>query len=257
MFCLFFAFVAHGEGGGIDPAARHAYSENTGWINLGPSNVLNALEVKFDGTQGSLRGYAWAENIGWINFPTNGNGGVSLNAAGDLSGYAWGENVGWIHFPTNGVSIDPDTGALSGYAWGENIGWISFASSNHSARTVAFDRQGQGTPNWWLDHHGVTENHDAGDGVPAWKKYVMDVSPTNAGNELEITSITNQGIARVAFAPASNRRFYTLKRTADLSANPVWVNVPGQTRVPGLGAAQTLNDTNASPDMIFAIEVEE
>ena len=258
--CVFFAVGVQGQTTAMDPAARHAYSENTGWINLGPSNVINALEVKFDGTQGVLRGFAWGENIGWINFPTNGHGGVSINAAGKLSGYAWGENVGWIHFPTNsngGVSINTASGEFSGYAWGENIGWIRFNSTNHGVRTLAFNRQGQGTPNWWLDHHRVGETHDAGDGVAAWEKYIMDVSPTNTGNGLVVTAITNQGLVQVAFAPASTRRFYTLKRTEDPGANPAWVAVPGQTRVAGLGTAQALVDTNAGSKALFAIAVEE
>ena len=245
---------------GIDTAQRYAYGENVGWINAGTTNT-HQLTLHFDGTSGTLSGYAWGENIGWVCFPTNGFGGVTLDALGQLTGYAWGENVGWINFPTNsngGVSINTTSGAFSGYAWGENIGWISFDSTNHGVRTLAFDRQGRGTPNWWLAQHSVSEDDDAGDGVPAWQKYVMDVIPTNAGNHLVITSITNNGIAHVTFTPASSRRFYTLMRSTVLEPSGSWASVPAQSRVPGSSDAwQTLSDTNPSPNTFFAIQVEE
>ena len=244
---------------GMDPEATFAYGENTGWFNTRPS-AEDQLTLHFDGTQGSLSGFVWGENIGWVHFPTNGYGGVEVNDIGELSGYAWGENVGWIHFPTNGkggVAIDVASGTFYGHAWGENIGWIRFASVTHGVRTVAFDRQGQGTPNWWLDHHSVSEGDDAGDGVPAWRKYVMDVSPTNSGNGLVITSVTNDGTSRVTFTPASSRRVYTLMRSADLASSNAWADVAGQTRVTGSGSSQTLIDTNASPVSIYAIQVED
>jgi hypothetical protein len=41
-------------------------------------------------------------------------------------------------------------------------------------------------------------------------------------------------------------RLYTLYFT-DAAAAPVWQTVPGQTRVPGLGAPQILRDTNPAP----------
>jgi len=245
---------------GIDAVQRYAYGENVGWLNAGTTNT-HQLTLHFDGTSGALSGYAWGENIGWVCFPTNGFGGVTLDASGSLAGYAWGENVGWINFPTNGhggVTINPTNGAFSGHAWGQNIGWISFNSDNHGVRTLAFDRKDKGTPNWWLAQHSVREDDDAGDGVPAWQKYVMDVSPTNVGNSLAITAITNDGVAHVSFTPASSRRFYSLLRRTDLGPSGSWVAVPAQSRVPGSsGAAQTLSDTNASPNTFFAIQVEE
>lgn len=258
--CAAISAAVHAADLGTDSSRAYAYGENTGWLNARAISN-HQLTIHFNGSSGLLSGYAWGENIGWICFPTNGFGGVTLDASGTLSGYAWGENVGWINFPTNsngGVSINTTSGEFSGYAWGENIGWISFNSTNHGVRTLAFDRQGQGTPNWWLAHHAVSENYDAGDGVPAWQKYVMDVIPTNAGNGLAITTITNNGIAHVRFTPASSRRFYTLLRRTDLGSSGSWTSVSAQTRVPGSsGPGQTLSDTNASPNTYFAIQVEE
>jgi hypothetical protein len=94
--------------------------------------------------------------------------------------YAWGENVGWINFghAQCDAAIDPANGEFSGHAWGENIGWLKFngTSPDYGVRSMAFDTQAQGTPNWWLGAHGVTEGYDAGDGVPASDKYVMDTN---------------------------------------------------------------------------------
>lgn len=244
---------------GIDDSRRHAFSENTGWVNMRPDTNAG-VRIEFDGATGALSGYAWGENIGWICFPTNGFGGVTINAAGQLSGYAWGENVGWIYFPTHGhggVTLNTSSGEFTGSAWGGNIGWIRFNGTNFGVRSVAFDRQSQGTPNWWLDHHNVNEDYNAGDGVPAWQKYVMDVSPTNAGNSLVITSITNNGIALVRFTPASARRFYTLKKSTNLAAAASWTNVSGQIRVAGAGPSQTLMETNAAATTVYAVEVSE
>ena len=122
-------------------------------------------------------------------------------------------------------------------------------------RTLAFDTQAQGTPNWWLDHHGVAEGYDAGDGVPAWQKYVMDVNPTVASNPLHITSLSNAPAARmVTFTPASTRRYYTLTRREDLTTGG-WGNVLGQVCVTGVGGAQTLQDTNSGAQACYSVRV--
>ena len=123
-------------------------------------------------------------------------------------------------------------------------------------RTLAFDTQAQGTPNWWLDHHGVAEGYDAGDGVPAWQKYVMDVNPTVASNPLHITSLSNAPAARmVTFTPASTRRYYTLTRREDLTAGS-WNDVTGQVSVQyGTGGEKTMEDTNTATRAFYTVEV--
>lgn len=128
----------------IDPgasSAKHAYSENVGWLNAEPSGA-GGPGVRVSKTK--LTGYIWGENIGWINLSCHTNAtcgavnyGVVNDGLGVLSGYAWAENVGWINMScltnntcatsTYGVIIDPWTGVFSGKAWGENVGWISFS----------------------------------------------------------------------------------------------------------------------------------
>ena len=262
------ALAAVADNTGTDPAHKYAWGENVGWANARPTNYEVTVHY-YEGAGGWLSGHAWGENIGWIVMGSAGGGpyantgrdswGVNLAANGDLSGYAWGENVGWITFEqTHGLpAINPTNGQFSGHAWGENIGWLKFkgSSPDYGVRSMAFYTQAQGTPNWWLGYHEVTEGHDAGDGVPAWQKYVMDVDPTVATNYLRITALSNAPAAKVvAFTPASTRRYYTLTRRDDLTAGG-WGNVIGQVGVTGIGGEQTLEDTNAAARGFYSVKV--
>ena len=254
---------------GTDPAHKYAWGDNVGWLNAHSDHHTVTIHYS-EGGGGWLSGHLWAENIGWIVVGSAGGGpyanttaenwGVNLAGGGGLSGYAWGENVGWIDFEqTHGQPvINPANGEFAGHAWGENIGWVKFSgtSPDYGVRTLAFDKQPKGTPNWWLANHGVDEDYDAGDDVPAWRKFVMDVDPTVSGNYLRITSISNEsGETDVAFAPASTRRYYTLTRREDLTAGG-WSNVVGQIVVPGTGGDQTLTDEEAASAMFYSVEVQ-
>jgi len=262
------ALIVRAENTGTDSTNKHAYGENVGWANAGPTN--HDVTVHFDGDTGWLSGHAWGENVGWIVMGSAGDGpyanttsnnwGVNLAANGDLSGYAWGENVGWVNFghAQCDAAINPANGEFSGHAWGENIGWLKFrgTSPDYGVRTLAFDTQLQGTPNWWLDHHGVTEGHDAGDGVAAWRKYVMDTDPNVPGDYLRITAVSNAPAVRVVtFTPASTWRYYTLTRRDDLSAGG-WSNVVGQVAVQyGSGGEKAMQDTNAAARVFYSVKV--
>jgi len=249
----------------IDPTNKYGWAENSGWVNVAPTN--GGVTVHYDGSSGYLTGLAWGENIGWIKLGNNSGGpytnasandwGVNLDASGKLSGYAWGENAGWIKFnPSNSVvTIDLATGQFNGDAWGENIGWVRFKGTapDYSVRTLAFDTQSQGTPNWWLANHAVTENYDAGDGIPAWKKYVMDTNPKIAGDYLRITTISNQPHATVTFT-SSNRRYYTLQRRDDLSTGN-WTNVVTQANIQGVAGLTTLQDTTVTNQQFYKVQV--
>jgi hypothetical protein len=240
-----------------------------GWVNAGPTNQEITVHY-YEGAGGWLSGHAWGENIGWIVMgspgagpyanTTSNNWGVNLAADGRLSGCAWGENVGWINFGAEqcDAAINPANGEFSGHAWGENIGWLKFkgTSPDYGVRTMAFDAQAQGTPNWWLDFHGVSEGHDAGDGVPAWRKYRMDTDPNVEGDYLRITAISIAPSANsVTFAPASTRRYYTLARRDDLTAGG-WSNVAGHVDIPGIVFEQTIQDTDIPSRVFYCIEVE-
>jgi len=262
-FCLLASRVW--ADGNIDPTNKYAWAENAGWVNAAPTN--GGLTVHFDGSSGYLTGFAWGENIGWIKVGDHTGGpyannsatnwGVNLDASGNLTGYAWGENVGWITFsPSNSVTtINMSTGSFDGKAWGENIGWVSFkgTATNYNVRTVAFDAQPLGTPNWWLDYYAVVESFDAGDGVPAWKKYVMDTDPNVTGDVLRIVAISNMPPATVTFM-SSSRRYYTLQRRDDLQTG-AWTNVVTQTAIPGAGGLTSLQDSSVATQQFYRVEV--
>lgn len=249
-----------------DPAKKYAWNENVGWVNAGPTN--REVTVHFNGDTGWLSGYAWGENIGWIKMGANAGGpyvntttnnwGVNMAANGSLSGFAWGENVGWIKCnPANGgVTVNLANGQFSGHAWGENIGWLKWSGSSpdYGVRTLAFDTQPQGTPNWWLDHHGVAENYDEGDSVPAWMEYVMDTDPNDVGSYLRIVAVSNSPAATdVTFWPASTRRYYSLNWRGDLTTGG-WTNVAGQTALTGTGGEQTVRDTNTAARAFYRVK---
>ena len=253
---------------GTDPAHKYAWGENVGWLNAHSDHHTVTIHYS-EGIGGWLTGHLWAENIGWIVMGSPGGGpfanttadnwGVNLAGGGKLSGYAWGENVGWINFDHAhcDAAINPANGEFSGHAWGENIGWVKFsgAEPDYGVRTLAFDTQPKGTPNWWLANHGVDEDYDAGDNVPAWRKFVMDTDPKVVGDYLRITAVSNEdGETDVAFTPASTRRYYTLTRRDDLMAGS-WSNVVGQVGVPGIGGEQTLTDEESASTMFYSVEV--
>ncbi len=257
------------ESTGTDPTHKYGWGENVGWANAGPTNHEVTIHY-YEGSGGWLSGHAWSENLGWIVMGTFGIGpyvnttsndwGVNLAANGDLSGYAWGENVGWINFDATqcDATIDPANGEFSGHAWGENIGWLKFkgTSPDYGVRTLAFDAQSQGTPNWWLDYHSVTEGYDAGDGIVAWRKYVMDTDPNVVGDYLRITAVSNAATeTEIAFTPTSTRRYYTLTRRADLSSGS-WSNVVGEVAVQyGSGGEKTMQDTNTTARAFYRVDV--
>ncbi|MCF7837659.1 MAG: hypothetical protein K9N49_03430 [Candidatus Marinimicrobia bacterium] len=264
--------VAFADNTGTDPAHKYAWGENVGWANAAPTNAGQTVVVHYyEGTGGWISGYVWGENFGWIKMGSNSGGpydntsaenwGVNLAADGSLSGYAWGENIGWINFGHAHCDaiIDPVNGAFSGHAWGENIGWLKFSggpSPDYGVRSMAFYTQPQGTPNWWLEHHDVTENFDAGDGVPASDKFVMNVDPNVVNNALRITSIeSSAGVTHVAFSPSSASRYYTLKHRAHLTEGN-WSNVVGQVIVPGEDHEQVLRDDSPQSRTFYTIQVQ-
>lgn len=250
----------------IDPTNKHASAENVGWVNAAPTN--GGVTVHFDGTSGYLTGLAWGENVGWIKLGNNSGGpyantsasdwGVNLDASFTLAGYAWGENIGWIKFNPaySVVTIDMASGRFNGDAWGENIGWVRFKGTvpDYSVRTLAFDKQPQGTPNWWLAPYGIGDENTIGiKGTPAWQDYVADTNPTNPASYFHIAAISNLPPATVTFS-SSARRYYTLQRRDDLQTGN-WTNVVTQTGIPGAVGFTSLQDATATSHRFYRIEV--
>ncbi len=128
--------VLQAQTGNIDPAQRHVWAENAGWLDFRPAYGGVTVLPTF------LTGYAWHENAGWVKLGvdaggpyTNGDSpttwGVNLNSiTGALSGFAWSENAGWIRMDPafGGVVYSSLTHQMSGWAWSENLGWLHFRS---------------------------------------------------------------------------------------------------------------------------------
>ena len=154
--------------------------------------------------------------------------------------------------------MDMATGRFDGDAWGENIGWVRFQShtADYNVRTLAFDTQSLGTPNWWLDLYNVTENYDEGDNAPAWKEYVADTNPTNPFSYFHIVSISNLPPAMMYYVsfPSSSRRYYTLQSREDLRVGD-WTNVTAQIDIQGAGGLDSLWDTNTSTRQFYRVGV--
>jgi len=250
---------------GIDPTNRFAWGENVGWINAAPNG--GGVTVHFDGISGYLSGFAWGENIGWVKMGDDNGGpyqndsatnwGVNVETGGGLSGFAWSENAGWISFSSSvhQVVIDFADGRFDGYAWGEGIGWIRFngPASNYNVRTLAFDTQTMGTPNWWLNNEGVSEMDDEGDFVPAWQEYVADTDPANAESFLYIAAISNKPQPSAAF-PSSATRYYTLQRQ-DNAPSGTWADVAGQIGIQGSSGTMSLPDAAGSTAALYRVKV--
>jgi PKD repeat protein len=137
-------FQASSGAGNIHTKEKFAWSENTGWINMGPTKTDFPVKVH----DSYLTGYAWGENIGWIKLSSSDNGpytntsnsdwGVNMASNGSLTGFAWSESAGWIKF-NPALSGDPvwlnkTTGVFEGYAWGKKIGYIHFQGMAESGQ---------------------------------------------------------------------------------------------------------------------------
>ena len=265
--CISLCLVCGSSYGNIDPTNKCVWAENIGWVNASPTN--EGMAVHFNGTSGYLSGFVWGENIGWINMgtasggsylnTTDSNWGVNIDEEGNLSGLAWGENVGWINFESefNSVAINKATGRFDGYAWGENIGWLHFIGGDADGlRTTIFDTQPNGVPNWWLAAYGVTEDYEDGDQIPAWQEYIADTDPTNPLSFLKIISLSVQPtdpLVTVSFL-SSPRRYYSLQKCINIQAGG-WEDVPSQASILGIGGLYSLQDSTASSQQVYRINV--
>lgn len=242
----------------IDPAHRHAYGANVGW-----------LDARGDGAHGAVIGqYAcsgslWSANAGWIglgNGPTNGvwysnagagDWGVNHDGAGKLRGYAWGANVGWIRFEDAGnPRVDLLGGALAGYAWGANIGWIGLSNAQAFVRTQVLaagpDSDGDGIPDpWELDVAGDLgilgpQPDDAdGDGVPDVDEYVADTHPGDDTSYLHITDFARSGPTGQVTWTVSPARLYRLDASGAPTNAAGWTDSGLGTLLPGSGPTLT------------------
>ncbi len=124
---------------GVDPTAKHSWSEGAGWLNWRDADG-GAAGARIVG--GRIVGFVWSERAGWINLgDADATTGVSVGPGGALAGSAWSERAGWVNFATagslGGSGARLAGGRLRGFAWSEGAGWINLNSDAPGA-FVAF-----------------------------------------------------------------------------------------------------------------------
>lgn len=230
----------------ISPAAKHAWSANTGWIDSRPDSQTGFRFGEF-----ACAGWLWSPNIGWIDCgdgtPTNhinyGNGantdfGVNHYGTGDLYGFAWSPNTGWINFgwwtldPNNPSRPHADlaTGELTGYAWGANTGWISLAGVKTDRMEISdTDHDGISDAYEYSYAHnlgtlGMDHDEDA-DGFSDVDEYLAMTNPFDPANFFKVTAIqpkSGKGSpVSLTWTSAPNRR-YVVQGSTDLGVTDPW-----------------------------------
>ena len=137
---------------------------------------------------------------------------------------------------TNGESLGVDFGA-SAYSFV----WREVRGTGTVEAVFAPDLAPAGTPLWWLEAHGVTNDYAAaelddpdGDGVPTWREWLANTDPTSAGSrfQLEAAATSPEQHRMVLRWQSASNRVYSIWRTpspsegfvhsvaADLPATP-------------------------------------
>ncbi|KKQ60320.1 MAG: hypothetical protein US81_C0024G0007 [Parcubacteria group bacterium GW2011_GWE2_38_18] len=139
-----------------DPDNDGAFNGLPSGCPLSSPPAVNSYGVSIDSSTGLFSGHAWSENAGWIDFgPTSGFPSAPLHAAtydlssGEVTGWAkvlaLGDD-GWLKMSDDtvpswlgqGLKISSSTYEFSGWAWNGNsdnsgLGWVSFNSSDAGA----------------------------------------------------------------------------------------------------------------------------
>jgi hypothetical protein len=235
----------------IDPANKHAYGANIGWINVEADSANGAVIG-----QAFCSGYLYAANVGWIHLgdgtPDNGiaygndsatDFGVNHDGLGNLTGYAYGANIGWINFEeTYGQpKVNLETGDLSGYTWSGNVGWTSLDGVNTLILASGPDSDNDTIPDFWEYAHtntldvltnGGADSDD--DGVTDTAEYGADTDPFDASDFLQITALEKQADTNLVTWTCVPTRLYTLQY-ADILTNDVPWTATGPSFVPHSG----------------------
>jgi hypothetical protein len=143
---------------------------------------------------------------------------------------------------------------------------LKFAESGVSTTTRAVDpdadSDGDGMPDGWEfmnfgdPTNAPPDGNADGDDMTNIEEFIADTNPKNAMSQLQIVSIKRASPAIVIFGLVSTSRVYNLEVSHDLTTN-TWVDVPGQTNVPGLpGITNSLSDVNAATIGNYRIRVD-
>jgi hypothetical protein len=201
----------------IDPANRHAYAANAGWLDAYADGSHGAVIGQF-----VCSGNLYSANAGWINLgsgsPVNGiyyqnnsssDFGVNRDGLGNLRGFAYGANIGWIKFEDTGApKVNLASGIFSGYAWSANVGWISLSNTIAYVQTDSIqpgvDANGDGIPDAWELLYFATINIDTnadanGNGVSNLREYLNGANPLQPGDYLQAVASTIDAADKYAY----------------------------------------------------------
>lgn len=226
----------------IAPDDAHAWSANSGWINLRADDANGVVAgSRF------LSGHAWSGNVGWIHFgdgtPANGHAyagnsasdfGVNHDGAGNLSGHAYSANTGWINFGWAATTnpqrprIDLLTGDFAGYAYGANTGWINLGTGHLRTTILSYhDSDGDGIADAWemqwfgnLSTATITSDQDH-DGVSDVAEFIADTRPLDPNSTLKIIAHDYNAAltqATLQFGHTVPTRLYRIEHSVDLQS---------------------------------------
>jgi hypothetical protein len=230
----------------IAPAAKLAWSANTGWIDFRPNSDKGFRFGEF-----SCSGWLWSPNTGWIdcgdgtpanqiNYANDSNTDYGVNhfGTGDLYGMAWSPNTGWINFGwatldpgnPNRPRVDLATGEFAGYAWSANCGWISLAGVKTTRMEIADTDSDEISDAFEMAYAGnlttLDKNHDQdGDGFSDMDEYHSMTNPFDPANFFAVTKIeqasADGSATKLTWTSAPNRR-YIVEHSSDLGAATKW-----------------------------------
>jgi hypothetical protein len=115
----------------------------------------------------------------------------------------------------------------------------------------------QGTPEWWLASHGLTDGTFAeaeledsdSDGMPAWEEWISDTNPTNSASVLKISTLEMDGAAIKVHWVGGVQATQILERCTNLISGANWT--PLFTNVPPTLTATHFIDSGATNSFGF------
>lgn len=144
---------------------------------------------------------------------------------------------------------------------GNGDGLARFDLGAYEVLLPTADSNGDGIPDGWTWRYGlnpadptVAAGNPDDDAHTTWQEWVADTDPVDPLSYLRITAISNGPPVAVHFLSSTNRR-YTLFATTNPAGSNTLSAVPGQMNVWGNGGAQSLSDTNATPQKFYRIGV--
>ena len=199
---------------------------------------------------------------------------VVRNAGGGTLTYAVGTNAAWVSVsPINGtclrehdvLSVAYDTDGLSAGDYAAAV-TVAAAGATNSPCEVAISLHVKETWedgfNAWARNKGLPAGAEGPsddpdhDGFVTLSEYIADTQPASSNSFLRIAGISLGPPVSVLFEPSSTGRVYTLQANTNGLGAGDWFDVGGQTRLPGLGGTDLLEDEHGAGAIFYRVKVE-